>query len=251
MWTFPATCACRATAIASWADLLAALKARADDGFKARAAERVKELAEEGPRGASRRPSGRQTAASRGRSARTIFARRWPRRWPSDIVLNEAIRNGPWCCSRCRGPEPGTLVGLAGGGLGFSGGMALGLKLAMPERTVVQIVGDGTFYFSNPQSALAVSGSTGCRCSPSCSTTPAGRGEGGDLARLPRGRGQGRQRIRRCWRPTWISPRSPKPPGRMASWCRIPLPSMAPSPAASPPCAGGRSAMLHAKVTRL
>ena len=53
--------------------------------------------------------------------------------------------------------EPGTLVGLAGGGLGFSGGMALGLKLAMPERTVVQIVGDGTFYFSNPQSTLAVS----------------------------------------------------------------------------------------------
>jgi acetolactate synthase I/II/III large subunit len=53
--------------------------------------------------------------------------------------------------------EPGTLVGLAGGGLGFSGGMALGLKLAQPERTVVQIAGDGTFYFSNPQSTQAVS----------------------------------------------------------------------------------------------
>src|SRR5258708_30570637 len=53
--------------------------------------------------------------------------------------------------------QAGTLVGLAGGGLGFSGGMALGLKLAMPERTIVQIVGDGTFYFSNPQSTLAVS----------------------------------------------------------------------------------------------
>ena len=35
--------------------------------------------------------------------------------------------------------------------------MALGLKLALPERTIVQIVGDGTFYFSNPQSTLAVS----------------------------------------------------------------------------------------------
>ena len=35
--------------------------------------------------------------------------------------------------------------------------MALGLKLAWPERTIVQIVGDGTFYFSNPQSTLAVS----------------------------------------------------------------------------------------------
>ena len=34
--------------------------------------------------------------------------------------------------------------------------MALGLKLAQPERNVVQVVGDGTFYFSNPQSTLAV-----------------------------------------------------------------------------------------------
>jgi len=53
--------------------------------------------------------------------------------------------------------EPGTLVGLAGAGLGFSGSVALGLKLAMPDRIVMPIMGDGTFYFSNPQSVLAVS----------------------------------------------------------------------------------------------
>ena len=72
-------------------------------------------------------------------------------------MLNEAIRNGPVVAQQMPRTEPGTLVGLAGGGLGFSGGMALGLKLAMPERTIVQIAGDGTFYFSNPQSTLAVS----------------------------------------------------------------------------------------------
>jgi acetolactate synthase-1/2/3 large subunit len=76
---------------------------------------------------------------------------------PSDIILNEAIRNGPVVLQQMPRTEPGTLVGLAGAGLGFAGGMALGLKLAMPERTVVQITGDGTFYFSNPQSTLAVS----------------------------------------------------------------------------------------------
>ena len=80
-------------------------------------------------------------------------------------MLNEAIRNGPVVFQQMPRTRPGTLVGLAGGGLGFSGGMALGLKLAMPERTIVQIVGDGTFYFSNPQSTLAVSaGNTSCRC---------------------------------------------------------------------------------------
>ncbi len=71
-------------------------------------------------------------------------------------MLNEAIRNGPVVLQQLPRTRPGTLVGLSGGGLGFSGGMSLGLKLACPERTIVQIVGDGTFYFSNPQSTLAV-----------------------------------------------------------------------------------------------
>jgi acetolactate synthase-1/2/3 large subunit len=50
---------------------------------------------------------------------------------------------------------PGSYIGLAGGGLGFSGGMALGAKLACPDRRVVQVVGDGTFHFSTPDSVYA------------------------------------------------------------------------------------------------
>src|SRR5476649_874085 len=76
---------------------------------------------------------------------------------PGDIVVSEAIRNTPAVLSQMPRTEPGSLVGMAGGGLGFSGGVALGLKLAMPERTILQMVGDGTFYFSNPQSSLSVS----------------------------------------------------------------------------------------------
>jgi acetolactate synthase-1/2/3 large subunit len=34
--------------------------------------------------------------------------------------------------------------------------MALGVKLARPGATVVQVVGDGSFYFGNPSSAYAV-----------------------------------------------------------------------------------------------
>ncbi len=71
-------------------------------------------------------------------------------------MLNEAIRNGPVVLQQMPRTEPGTLIGYSGGGLGFSGGTALGLKLALPDRTVVQIVGDGSFYFANPQSTLAV-----------------------------------------------------------------------------------------------
>jgi acetolactate synthase-1/2/3 large subunit len=51
---------------------------------------------------------------------------------------------------------PRSYVGLAGGGLGFSGGMALGLKLAQPGRRIVQVIGDGGFHFSSPDSVYAV-----------------------------------------------------------------------------------------------
>jgi acetolactate synthase-1/2/3 large subunit len=47
-------------------------------------------------------------------------------------------------------------VRAGGGGLGWSGGLALGAKLAAPDRLMVQICGDGGFYFNNPTSVFAV-----------------------------------------------------------------------------------------------
>lgn len=158
MWTFPGNLRLPGDSHRVLSDLLAALKARADAGFKARAAERVAKIAEEGK---ARRETAAKTAGNRGVkgeiSPHFLCAALARVLDPSAIVLNEAIRNGPVVFQQMPRTQAGTLVGLAGGGLGFSGGMALGLKLALPERTVVQIVGDGTFYFSNPQSTLSVS----------------------------------------------------------------------------------------------
>jgi acetolactate synthase-1/2/3 large subunit len=157
IWTFPGNLRLPGDSHRVLSDLLDALKAKADAGFKSRAAARVATLAEEGK---ARREQGAKAAANRGSTGQInphfVCATLAKALKPSDIVLNEAIRNGPVVFAQMPRTEPGTLVGLAGGGLGFSGGMALGLKLALPERTVVQIVGDGTFYFSNPQSTLAV-----------------------------------------------------------------------------------------------
>lgn len=75
---------------------------------------------------------------------------------PTDIVINEAVRNVMSVFNQIPRTEGGTLVGMPAGGLSFSGGAALGMKLAHPERTVIHIVGDGTFYFSNPSSVYAV-----------------------------------------------------------------------------------------------
>lgn len=157
IWNFPGNLRLAGDSHRVLSDLLAALKAGADEGFKARAAARVAKMAEEA---AARREQATKLAADRGKSGEinphylcAVLARALG---PDDVVLNEAIRNGPAVLQQMPRTEPGTLIGLSGGGLGFSGGMALGMKLACPERTVVQIVGDGTFYFSNPQSTLSV-----------------------------------------------------------------------------------------------
>jgi len=73
-----------------------------------------------------------------------------------DVVLNEAIRHSLAVMNHLPRNSPKTLFGAAGGGLGFSGGMALGIRLAHPGKRVVQIVGDGGFHFSTPTSVYAV-----------------------------------------------------------------------------------------------
>src|SRR5262249_44624140 len=158
MWTFPANLRLQGDSCRFRADLLAALKAKADAAFKARAAARVKELAEEA-RG--RREQTARLAANPGGTGEInphfVCATLAKALDPADIVLNEAIRNGPVVSQQMPRTKPGSLVGLAGAGLGFAASVALGLKLARPDRIVVPIMGDGTFYFSNPQSVLAVS----------------------------------------------------------------------------------------------
>ncbi|MBV8189339.1 MAG: thiamine pyrophosphate-requiring protein [Alphaproteobacteria bacterium] len=158
MWTFPANLRLQGDSCRFFADLLAALKAKADDGFKARAAARVEAMAEEGM---ARREQAARLAADPGVAGEInthfLCAELNKALGPSDIVINEAIRNIPVVLQQMPRTTAGSLVGLAGAGLGFSPSVALGLKLAMPDRVVMPIMGDGTFYFSNPQSVLAVS----------------------------------------------------------------------------------------------
>ena len=76
---------------------------------------------------------------------------------PTDLIFDETVTNtGPLVMQVPR-PIPSTMLRLAGAGLGASGGMALGAKLAAPDRMAVQIVGDGSFYFNVPTSVYAAS----------------------------------------------------------------------------------------------
>jgi len=73
-----------------------------------------------------------------------------------DVIVNEAIRNTMAVFEQIPRELPGTLMGLSGGGLGFSAGTALGIKLAQTQSRVIHFVGDGSFYFSNPSAVYAV-----------------------------------------------------------------------------------------------
>ena len=73
------------------------------------------------------------------------------------IIFNEGVTNAGAVLMQIPRQRPNTTMRSGGGGLGWSGGMALGAKLAAPDRLMVQISGDGGFYFGNPSSVFAVS----------------------------------------------------------------------------------------------
>ena len=90
--------------------------------------------------------SGRLTPASVARALGALID-------DETIVLNEAISVAPVVWRHLPRRLPGTLFGNRGTSLGWSGGGALGVKLAALDRTVVSIVGDGTFFLGEPASA--------------------------------------------------------------------------------------------------
>src|SRR6195952_1798014 len=127
--------------------VLEVVEARADDAWRKRIADRIASWSDAREASAKRRAT---ASANKGVSGALnpafVFATLSAKLSPDDVVLNEAIRNGPVLQEHVTRTRPKSYVGLAGGGLGFSGGMALGLKLAQPGRRIVQVIGDGGFH---------------------------------------------------------------------------------------------------------
>ena len=79
---------------------------------------------------------------------------------PEDTIFAiEAVTSTGFVADQIQPILPGTWLNCGGGGLGWSGGGALGIKLAVASsekknRMVVAIVGDGTFLFSVPGSVF-------------------------------------------------------------------------------------------------
>ena len=71
---------------------------------------------------------------------------------PDAICLNESVTNFPAVCNHLIRTRPGTFFTSGAGSLGWSGGAAVGAKLAAPDRDVIAVSGDGTYMFGVPSS---------------------------------------------------------------------------------------------------
>jgi acetolactate synthase I/II/III large subunit len=72
------------------------------------------------------------------------------------LVLHEVVNSSRAVAEHRRPSRPGSVLHHDGGYLGWAGGAAVGAKLASAERTVVSLVGDGSFLLSVPASAFWV-----------------------------------------------------------------------------------------------
>jgi acetolactate synthase-1/2/3 large subunit len=66
------------------------------------------------------------------------------------LILNEGITNYPVVCNHIAPTRAGQMLNSGGGNLGWAGGAAIGAKLADPSLTVVAMMGDGCYMFSQP-----------------------------------------------------------------------------------------------------
>ena len=66
------------------------------------------------------------------------------------IALNEGITNYHTIFDHLGMRRPGSIFASGGSSLGWSGGAAIGAKLAAPEKTVMSLTGDGSYMFSIP-----------------------------------------------------------------------------------------------------
>jgi benzoylformate decarboxylase len=130
-------------------DLLAALEARLTPAGRGRARERLE---------ATRAAKARQVEELRARAG--VEAQRVPitplaaisavadALPPEAVVVDESISSGGGLRMLLRSDDPRSFFGLRGGGIGWGLPAAIGVQLALPDRPVVALIGDGSAMYT-------------------------------------------------------------------------------------------------------
>jgi acetolactate synthase I/II/III large subunit len=158
MWTFPGNLRMQGDSGRILEQVLEDVKAKATPRFKKAAAERVERIK---ALRLDRLDRAAKLAADKGKpgaiNPHYLMAELGKVLDDDAIIFNEGVTNAGAVLMQIPRKRPNTTMRSGGGGLGWSGGFALGAKLAAPDRMMVQISGDGGFYFGNPSSVFAVS----------------------------------------------------------------------------------------------
>jgi acetolactate synthase-1/2/3 large subunit len=156
MWSFPGHLRVQADSQRVIARLLEVMRAKADATYRGEALARLKVLT-------GRRETAHAAARAEaqpgtmGRINPAYVAAELSRvMGEDDILVHETITNIIPVLTQIRRNKPGTVLGNGGAGLGFGGGVALGAKLAHPDRRVFHVTGDGSFIFSGPTALYMV-----------------------------------------------------------------------------------------------
>jgi acetolactate synthase-1/2/3 large subunit len=155
MWTYPADLMFHASSRSALPVLLAALKERLTDADAKRVAARVETYAA---------ASAKERDRLKNRALEVKDEKPIHPLWiaycleqviaEDAIVMNEGMSGGwPWIAMTDR-KVPGTVFMSGGSSLGWGLGAAIGAKLAMPDRDVIALEGDGSFVFARPTSAF-------------------------------------------------------------------------------------------------
>jgi benzoylformate decarboxylase len=67
---------------------------------------------------------------------------------PDAVVVEDAVSSGAGLRQLMRSDDPQSLFGLRGGGIGWGLPAAIGVKLALPDRPVVALIGDGSAMYT-------------------------------------------------------------------------------------------------------
>ena len=157
MWGFAADVRIQADCGTVLKQVLDAVEAKSTDEFRARVARRMNGWATANEARQTRLAAGAAKAGDTDAiTPDYVCATLASRLGDDDIIVNEAIRGTFAVLNQIPRSRTGTYFASAGGGLGSSGGMALGLKLARPNQRVIQIAGDGVFQFTSPDAVYSV-----------------------------------------------------------------------------------------------
>jgi acetolactate synthase I/II/III large subunit len=155
LWGFPVDLPIQADTSKALPGLLSALEQRATASDRQRWAERRERYA------AGRKAQLQVAAATLGElRTRRPIAPEWlgaalAERLPAEtIVLDEMVTSSDSVRRFLGREEPGSVLSAGAPGLGWALGAGVGVRLAAPDRTVVAIVGDGSFVFGSPVAAL-------------------------------------------------------------------------------------------------